>query len=124
MLSVEVDEARGIVTLQPDGALSAADFAAATRIVDPYIEADGVLHGVIIHSEHFPGWDSFASLLSHIRFVRDHHQQVARVALVTDSAIANLAERLGGHFIHAEIRAFHYSQLAEAREWIAAAGRE
>jgi len=98
--------------------LSKADFEAAAATVDPYIAKTGALSGVIIHTESFPGWDSFAALLTHLEFVKEHHQRVSRVALVTDSAIGSLAEAIAKHFVAAEIRRFAFADMARATAWI------
>lgn len=41
-------------------------------------------------------------LLRHIRFVRDHHRRIGRIALVTDAKLASLATLIGEYFIRAE----------------------
>jgi len=119
MLKVKIDEVNGIAILEPDGPLSKDDFELAATRIDPYIERIGRLNGVIIHTESFPGWDSFAGLVSHLRFVKEHHKKVSRVAFVTDSVAGNLAEALGSHFVNAEIKRFPYQGLTEARKWVA-----
>lgn len=118
MVHVQLDETDGIATLVPEGALSADDFQAVAAQVDPYIEKWGGLNGLLIHVEHFPGWSSFASLVSHLTFVREHHKKVARVAFATDSAIGNLAEFIAGHFVNAEVKHFDFSEVDDARAWI------
>lgn len=118
MLSVKLDEENGIAILKPDGALSEDDFRLAAKEIDPVIEQKGKLNGIIIHSESFPGWDSFAALISHFEFVKDHHKQLSRVALCTDSVIGLFAETIANHFISAEIKLFPYSQFDKARNWI------
>ncbi|MCB1734327.1 MAG: STAS/SEC14 domain-containing protein [Gammaproteobacteria bacterium] len=123
MLEVTVDEAARVAVLEPEGALSERDFELAAAAIDPLIEKYGALAGIVIHAESFPGWASFAALISHLRFVRDHHQKVTRLALVTDSVIAGFAETLGGHFLKAEIRAFAYPDFDRARNWVAQAPR-
>ena len=118
MIETTIDEQQGIVTLEPTGALGPEDFASVGRIVDPYIEADGQLNGLVIQTERFPGWDSLAGLASHIRFVRSHHDKIRRVALVTDSLIGGAAEVIGAHFVGAEVRAFTYAEQQSARLWV------
>jgi hypothetical protein len=66
----------------------------------------------------FPGWDRFGALIAHLRFVRDHHQFIRRIAVVTDSAFGDLAEHLAAHFVSAEIRHFPASEIEKARLWI------
>ena len=118
MLSVQLITKVGIVILEPDGALTVDDFEAAAEKIDPFIEEKGRLNGLIIRSESFPGWDSFAALTRHLRFVRNHQQKIARVALVTDSPIGKLAEVIAGHFISAEVKDFEYEEMEQARAWI------
>ena len=119
MLSVTIDEENGIVVLEPGGSLSKNDFESAARIIDPYIEDANQLIGLIIHTKSFPGWDSFAALISHLRFVKDHHNKLLRVALSTDSTIGRFAESVASHFINAEIKHFSYQQMDQARLWVA-----
>lgn len=121
MLSVELNEADGIALLQPEGELSAADFASASKIIDPYIESNGKLNGLIIYVQSFPGWDSFAALISHFKFIRNHHTQVSHIALVTDSAIGGFGENIASHFVSAEIQSFAFSELEAAQQWILSA---
>ena len=118
MLHIKIDEAHGIAILEPDGALSKTDFQSAAAIIDPFIEKAGRLNGVIIHTASFPGWDSFAALFSHLRFVKDHHKKVSRVAFVTNSVIGNFAEVVGSHFINAEVKLFSFQELGKATLWI------
>jgi len=117
MLNVNIHEEDGIVILEPHGALTEDDFVAAAAIVDPFIERHGKLSGVMIHTKVFPGWDSFSALLTHLNFVRDHHTKIARVAMVTDSFIGDLAEVLSGHFIQAEVKHFRFNEFKQARLW-------
>jgi hypothetical protein len=118
MLKVELDEAAGIAILEPDGELSESDFVAAAKIIDPYLDKSDELKGILIHVKSFPGWDSFASLIAHLKFVRAHHRKVARVAFATDSPIGGFAEDIASHFVNAEIKNFDFNELEAARKWI------
>ena len=119
MLNIELDEEAGVVILTPNGELSKRDFLSAARIVDPLIEQRGELAGLVIHVDDFPGWHSFSSLLAHLRFVKDHHRKVARVAFATDSAVGTLAETVASHFVSAEIKHFGFSEFDAAKAWVA-----
>lgn len=118
MLSTRVDDDRGIAYMEPDGPLSEIDFEQAARVVNPYIEQHGTLAGVIIHTQWFPGWESFAAMCSHLRFVKAHHRQIGRVALVTDSRLGRLVEPIADHFVAAEIEVFSYDEMGTAADWI------
>ncbi len=121
MLNIDLDEATGIATFHPVGALTATDFEAAGALVDPWLEKNGKLNGLIILTRDFPGWDSFAGLVSHVKFVRNHHRQISHLALVTDSQLAGFAEKMGKHFVAAEIRHYPFNELESARQWIVSA---
>ena len=118
MLSVKIDETNLVAVLQPEGPLSASDFQSAASTIDPVIEKSGKLNGVIIYTKSFPGWNSFSALVSHLRFVRNHHEKVSRVAFVTDSPLGKLVDPVARHFVQADIRSFPYSDYDKAREWI------
>ena len=118
MLNIELDESLGIAVLEPGGKLSRADFEAAARIIDPFIEKSGDLRGIVIHVEHFPGWDSFSALLTHLNFVKEHHRKIARVAFATESPVGSIAEKFATHFVNAEIKHFEFQELEAAKMWI------
>ncbi len=118
MLDVKLDENLNIARLMPSGPLAVADFEAAAKQIDPLIEKRGKLAGLLIYTEHFPGWESFGAMAQHFKFIRDHHRHVKRIAFVTDSSIGDIAKHLGSHFISAEIRTFSYSELEAAEHWL------
>ncbi len=118
MLKVELDKETGVALLEPDGALSKQDFERAARTIDRYIERSGKLAGIAIRVNEFPGWDSLASLIEHLRFIKAHHAKVSRIALVTDWVLGDLGESLASHFVAAEIKRFGFDDLATARDWI------
>ena len=119
MLNIEIDQQNDIAILSPDEKLSQEDFNNAANIIDPYLERVGRLNGLIIATRSFPGWASFAALVSHLSFVKDHHKKIAFIAFVTDSPIGNLAEHVASHFVSAQIKAFSFSDLDLAKKWIA-----
>jgi hypothetical protein len=118
MIDYRLDAAQSILLVRPKAALAADDFAALVAAVDPHIEATGGLAGLVIETPAFPGWDSLSAFVAHLRFVRDHHRRIKRVAVVTDSALGDVAERLASHFVSAEIRHFPSGETEAARQWI------
>lgn len=112
-------EATGVLLLEPQGPLRAEDFETVAADVDPWIEAHGPLHGVVVHARAFPGWENVAALMSHLRFVRDHERDVRRVALALDGALPEIAATIGKHFVAAELKAFPYDKVADALAWAA-----
>jgi hypothetical protein len=118
MLVMELLRDRGIVVLEPDGPLAAADFDRLAALVDPYLEQAGSLRGLLIDTRGFPGWDGLDGLFAHGRFVRGHAARVKRVAIVTDSDLAGMLARLAGAVLPPEIRRFDSGQLEQAHAWL------
>jgi len=120
VIDAELFREEGILTVFPTGALAERDFTALAGLVDPFIEAHGRLDGLMVVAEHFPGWDSFGALTTHIRFVRNHESVVRRVAVVTDSPLLELLPALARHFVKAEVRRFPFEQRDAAFDWLKA----
>ena len=118
-LSFDLIEGKGVLVLHPKGELEAADFERVSAEIDPYIEKAGGLNGLMIDAEHFPGWDDFAAFSSHMRFVREHHSKIRRVAIVTADRIVSALPRMASHFVDAEVRAFAMGERDEALLWVA-----
>jgi hypothetical protein len=120
-LDYSIMKPEGILVLRPHAPLSEADFAGVSAAVDAYLSDHAKLHGVMIQSKGFPGWENFGGFTAHMHFVRDHHKKVERVAVVTDSAAGGIAESLGKHFVAAEVRHFPFPDDAAALAWLQAA---
>ena len=78
MVNYELLRDEGILIIRPEGSLEASDFQKIAQDVDPYIEANGKLRGVMIDAESFPGWKDFAALVAHLKFVREHHRGIGK----------------------------------------------
>jgi hypothetical protein len=53
--------------------------------------AHGKLQGILILSEKSTGWENSAGFAAHRRFIDENHEKLERVALVTDSLLAGMA---------------------------------
>ena len=118
MLRFDLLKDDGILVVEPREALTADDFRAIARTIDPYIEERGRLTGLLVDAPSFPGWDSFGALIQHLKFVRDHHRKIDRVAAVTDNEFLKIAPRIAEHFAHPEIRVFPSADRAQALAWL------
>jgi len=118
MIHHELLRDQGILIVTPDGPLQQADFEALAQVIDPFIESEGELHGLLVYTESFPGWADFATLLSHLKFVKDHHQHIAKVAAVTDSGFLSIMPSIVGHFVRAQVRHFDYNDKQSALTWL------
>ena len=118
MLRHDILKDKGILLLRPEGALRADDFAAVGREVDEYLTKQADLNGVLIQAEEFPGWEDFGAMVSHLRFVRQHHRNIKRVALVTDSSLLTIMPRIASHFVSAQVRTFGSGERGDAMAWL------
>ena len=118
MIEHTLDTHNGILHIQPKSSLEQADFERLAKVIDPYIAETGDLKGLVVETPGFPGWSSFGAMAAHLRFVKDHHKHIRKIALVTDSALGNVAEHLVAHFVSAEVKQFPAKALDAASEWI------
>lgn len=120
MLKYELNRAESILTIIPDGPLESADFKKLIQEVDPYIKEKGELNGLMIYAKDFPGWDNFAGFLSHMRFVKNHHQKIKKIAAVTDGTFLSIMPQVADHFVQAKVKHFDYADKNAALNWLKA----
>ena len=118
MINFELLRNKGILILSPHGPLEKADFECVAKEVDLYLAENGTLSGVMIYVKSFPGWDSFAALLAHFKFVKDHQRKIERVAAVTDSNFLKILPHIVEHFAHPEVKQFPYDEKDIALAWL------
>jgi hypothetical protein len=118
MISFEIMRADGIVIIEPSGALEQTDFERLTKEIDAYINEKGCVNGIIIHTKDFPGWKSFGAFTHHMKFIKDHHKKIKRVAAVTDSKLRLIAPMIANHFVSAEVKQFDYADMDAAKKWV------
>ena len=118
MINHELLRDQGILIVTPDGPLEKADFDKLAQLVDPFIAAKGGLNGLMIYVESFPGWRDFAALVTHLKFVKDHQRNIAKVAAVTDSGFLSILPQIADHFVRAEVRHFGFADKQNALTWL------
>ncbi len=109
----------GVIVVEVKQALRAQDFDALAFTADTWIEAHGNMQGLVIHTREFPGWENLGGLLRHMRFIRDHHRKVKRIALAADTKLASMAPKIAEHFIQAEVKSFGFDEIDAAIAWAA-----
>ncbi len=119
MLKHEFDRQNGILYLTPKDQLEKKDFETLAAEIDPYINENGKINGImVIASEGFPHWKNFEAMVTHFKFVRDHHQKVKRIAIVSDSVMASVMPAMMKHFVNAQIKHFQSNERNLADVWI------
>jgi hypothetical protein len=118
MIFYDLDENAGVLTVRPQGKLETQDFLTLSEVVDPFIKKRGELKGILIVTKKFPGWEDFKGMIEHMRFVHNHQRKIAKVAIVTDSKVADVAESLGKQFVKASIKHFSFEEFESAKGWM------
>ena len=118
MINHKLLRTEGILVLTPDSPLESADFENLAQEIDPYIEQNGKLQGLLLDAESFPGWKDFAGLVAHLKFVKNHHQKIQKVAVVSDSGLLSFAPKLASHFVQADVKQFPRAQREDALRWL------
>jgi len=103
---------------KPLGKITTEDFEYLGKLMDPYIERKKDLKGLVIDSSEFSGYGSFESFIIHFKFVKSHQKNIKKLAILTDSNLVLIAEKLGSIFIHPEIKKFKLTDKDKAVEWI------
>ncbi len=117
MLKHQLLKEDGMLVVTPDSPLTSSDFAELALKVDPYLEREGALHALVIEAHAFPGWQDLNGLISHFRFVHDHHRKIKRVAVISDSKLLSFAPQFMRHFVAADIRHFTEDERQAAIDW-------
>ena len=74
------------------------------------------LTGLLVDAPFIPGWTSLGALIERLKFVRDYHRRIDRIAAV--SGFLSIAPKIADHFAHPEIRVFPSTERAQALGWL------
>ena len=108
----------GNLIIEHVSSLQETDFDMLSTLFDTYIQEKGKLNGLVIHTESFPGWQVFASMLAHIKFVKDHHAFINKVAALAEEGIIAILPSTADHFVKADVKHFGADDLEGALDWI------
>ncbi len=93
------------------------DYARTSDRLDAHIKAHGDLR-LLLDMRAFEGWQGLSALAAHFRIARSHIGQASRVAMVGDKGWQHMAERVGRHIVHADMRYFDGAAHDDAVAWI------
>jgi hypothetical protein len=119
VLKITDDDAHGCLLLEPVGALSRRDLDGLTERFDAWVARHDGAPNLVIRADSFPTWTDFAALGKHLRFIRTHHRLVEKVAIVSDARAFDVAPKLAGLVVSAELRHFRAGELDAALDWVA-----
>ncbi len=117
-LKFTLDRDTGVLRVFPQESLDKEDFLALSEAVDGFLDQGGSLSGLVIDSERFPGWDDMGAFLAHVRFVREHHKLIPRVAVISDDSMLSAMPAFANHFVAADVRHFSVADCDDALSWV------
>jgi hypothetical protein len=98
--------------------LKADDLRQIAPQVDSLIKQRGKIR-LLIDASRFGGWENIAAFETHIGFVKNHHQKVDRIAVITAHDWQRWVVGTIKVFVHPEVRAFDEKSENDALQWIA-----
>jgi hypothetical protein len=113
MIHCEQLRDRRILIITPDGPRRWTSSDPRGEI-DPVIASRGELAGVMVCAKSFPGWQSYDALLSHLKFIADHHRRIDRMAVVSDSGLLKIMPRIA----ELKVRHFSFEEKDRALAWL------
>ena len=108
----------GVVEVIVHGKLESIDFQKVGPVMDEMIEHKGKIKGLLLNITEFEGWAGIEALMTHLKFVKAHHQYIERVAAVGNNAWMLLIPKLVSLFVKAEPRYFDIKNLEQAQKWV------
>lgn len=117
-MHIHADPSTNLLTISPEGAISAEDIAELKQAANDYINANDRVPNLLIHAKSFPGWEDFSAMTRHIQFVRNHQKMISKVAIVGDGVLLNLLPPLADVFVSARLRHFPEKALDRAKSWL------
>ena len=118
MIELELDKVTGVAKIKLIFPLEKKNFSKIVKIIDSYIKDNGNLKGLIIYSEHFPRWKNFKAILSHVKFVENHHKNIRKIAAITHSQVLNIVFDLIQPLLKADLRHYDFNKADDALTWI------
>ncbi|MCB1650628.1 MAG: STAS/SEC14 domain-containing protein [Alphaproteobacteria bacterium] len=111
-----------LVEVTVQGALQEGDFKDLAQRADALIEKYGHVR-IMVDVSRFEGWENFEAAERHFDFVRRHHENVERLAVIAGHAWQHWMAAMGGVFLHPEVKVFDPAQREDAKRWALAGGR-
>lgn len=115
MIDFQVNKEQHFIEVKPEGKLEADDFERLAKAIDSLAE-EGQVKGLLIETKSFPGWKDFKAFTEHCKFIKGNHNKVLKIALVTDAALANIAEKIVPFILALEVKHFEYDKLDDAKK--------
>ena len=108
-----------ILTITPEGKVSAEDFNGLEKKLELLLIKYGKLNGVLLDLKEIPFWSNFSSFLTHMRFIKKHHEDIDRLAVVTNKHFIGIVPWFADFFTTTDLKYFKETEKNFARLWLA-----
>lgn len=117
MLDIQVDTARNVILVRPDGPLPAEAFKTLGETIDGYAHEHDRMPGLVVFLKGVPHWEGLSALRAHFDLVRKRASVLPRVAIVTDVMGLSFMPGIANVFVRTRVRHFDVKDQDEAIAW-------
>jgi SpoIIAA-like len=117
MITIEKHERHNIFVLTPPKSITSDDIAELNRQMNDYVNAHDKVPNLVLRADQVPAWKNFEALADHIKFVKNHHRLVKKVAIVSDDRLIWLVRPVVDAFTGAKVRRFSADAFDKAYAW-------
>ena len=118
MIGFSIDDGN-IVHATPHGKISETDIRdTAGPQIDRLLRDKGHLSGVLVDAREFEGWEDFSAFAAHVKFIKDHHDKVDKIAVINGGENHDFLKRIFSLVPHIEFRFFAGDEEQTAEQWL------
>ncbi len=117
MLEIEIRARDNIFIATAGGRINTDQIKELTTKVNAYINETDQVPNLVLHTKSAPFWADFDALKEHLHFIKNHHNLVKKIAIVSDSKFLWLAKSIVDHFVGAKVRRFNEDAIDDAVAW-------
>lgn len=116
MIKTEIISANVVKITAPDK-LKAGDFQEILPQIDSLISRNGKIR-LLIDASGFNGWESIEAFENHAEFVKNHQQNVERIAVIVGQEWQHWLVGAIRMFVHPDVIAYDQSHKRDALQWL------
>ncbi|MEH6527676.1 MAG: STAS/SEC14 domain-containing protein [Sneathiella sp.] len=117
MITVEKEKTGNILRAEVAGKIEVEDWDNVLKAIDPIVAEKGTVR-LFLDASDFAGWKDLDAARAHFTFVKLHHENVDRIALIVDHHWQGWLAGIAEIFVDTEIRTFEEDQKEVAESWL------
>lgn len=118
MIDMSLMKKDGILIVAPTGPFTDDDMEELRGTLSGMVADGDEVKGLLIDAKAFPGYADIAAMYAHLGIIRDFHDKIARLALVSDAAFASAGEFFAKTIMGVDAKHFPGSQREDAIAWL------